>query len=85
MIPSEEIIRTISDFLFDEVVRREDVGAGAVLEIEAKLGQLIDKNTNERLRLPVTSECILSPRVTGLKITFKSSMTEVSLCLQIIG
>lgn len=86
VIPSEEMIRVISDFLFTEVVRREDVGAGpagggvgmgAVLEIEAKIGQLIDKNTNERLRLPIMSECVLSPRDPSLRIAFKSSMTEV--------
>lgn len=86
VIPSEEMTRVISDFLFTEVVRREDVGAGpaggaigmgAVLEIEAKIGQLIDKNTNERLRLPVKSECVLNPHDPNLRITFKSSMTEV--------
>lgn len=85
--PYEELVRVISDFLFTEVVRRDDVGAGpagggagmgAVLEIEAKIGQLIDKNTNERLRLPVLSECVLSPHDPSLKIAFKSSMTEVS-------
>ena len=84
--PYEELVRVISDFLFTEVVRRDDVGAGpagggvgmgAVLEIEAKIGQLIDKNTNERLRLPVLSECVLSPHDPSLKIAFKSSMTEV--------
>lgn len=86
VIPSEEIIRVISDYLFNEVVRREDVGAGpaggggcegAVLEIEAKIGQLIDKHTNERLRLPVMSECVINSRDTSLRVSFKSSMTEV--------
>jgi hypothetical protein len=88
MIPSEEIIRSISDYLFTEVVRRDDVsagpagggpGKGAVLEIEAKLGKLIDKHTNERLRLPVMSECIINSRDPSLKIEFKSSMTEVRI------
>lgn len=86
VFPFEELTRVVSDFLFNEVVRRDDVGAGpagggvgmgAVLEIEAKLGQLIDKETNERLRLPVMSECVLSPHDPGLKTAFKSSMTEV--------
>ena len=87
MLPSEELTRTIADFLFTEVVLRNDVGAGsagggsghgAVLEIEAKFGQLIDKNTNERLRLPVMTECIISKNDPNLRIAFKSSMTEVS-------
>jgi len=87
MLPSEELTRMIADFLFTEVVLRDDVGAGpaggssgpgAVLEIEAKFGQLIDKNTNERLRLPVMTECIVSKNDPNLRIAFKSSMTEVS-------
>lgn len=87
MLPSEELTRTIADFLFTEVVLRNDVGAGpagggpgpgAVLEIEAKFGQLIDRNTNERLRLPVMTECIVSKNDPNLRIAFKSSMTEVS-------
>ncbi len=87
IIPSEEVTRIISDFLFTQVVLRDDVGAGpagggpgqgAVLEIEAKIGQLIDKNTNDRLKLPVMSECVVSKDDPNLRITFKSSMTEVS-------
>ena len=86
VLPHEEISRVISDFLFQEVVNREDVGAGpagggpgqgAVLEIEAKIGQLIDKNTNDRLRLPVMTECVLSKSDPNLRVNFKSSMTEV--------
>ena len=84
--PSEEIVRWISDFLYTEVVCRDDVGVGpagggvsmgAVFEIEAKIGQLIDKHTNERLRLPVKTECALSPDDPSLRVAFKSSMTEV--------
>ena len=85
LIPSEEVTRIISDFLFTQVVLRDDVGAGpagggpgqgAVLEIEAKIGQLIDKNTNDRLRLPIMSECVISKDDPNLRVTFKSSMTE---------
>ena len=87
IIPSEEVTRVLSDFLFTEVVMRNDVGValagggkaqGAVLEIEAKLGQLIDKNTNERIRIPVMSECVVCRADPNLRIAFKSSMTEVS-------
>lgn len=81
IVPAEELTREISNFLFAEVVSRDDVGSGAVIEIEAKLGQLIDKNTNDRLRLPVATECILSKTDPNLRISFKSSMTEVSDCI----
>lgn len=86
-IPSEELTKIISDWLFQHVVLREDVGVataggvagqGAVLEIEAKIGQLIDKNTNDRLHLPVLNECVVSHSDPNLRIAFKSSMTEVS-------
>ena len=84
--PSEEVVRVLSDFLYAEVVSRDDVSVGpagggvsggAVLEIEAKIGQLIDKNTNDRLRLPIMTECVISQHDPSLRIAFKSSMTEV--------
>ena len=87
IIPAEELVRVVSDFLFQHVVQRLDVGVGpagggteggAVLEIEAKIGQLIDKNTNDRLRLPVLNECVVSHTDPSIRIAFKSSMTEVS-------
>ncbi|KAL9067408.1 MAG: hypothetical protein Q9161_006917 [Pseudevernia consocians] len=86
IIPAEELVRIISDWLFQNVVQRDDVGVGpagggtgggAVLEIEAKIGQLIDKNTNDRLRLPVMNECVVSHSDPNIRIAFKSSMTEV--------
>lgn len=89
-IPSDEYIRQLSDFLYKEVVGRLDVdvgptgggsAAGAVIEVEAKIGQLIDKNTNTRLRLPVMTECVLNKNDPGLRVNFKSSMTEVRLTL----
>lgn len=84
--PSDEYIKHLSDFLYKEVVGKLDLDvgpagggstAGAVIEIEAKIGQLIDNNTNARLRLPVTTECVLSKDDPGLRVNFKSSMTEV--------
>ena len=87
MTPSEEVTRVLSDFLFTEVVMRDDVGVapagggkteGAVLEIEAKIGQLIDKNTNDRIHFPVMSECVVCKSDPSVRIAFKSSMTEVS-------
>ena len=91
IIPADEIVRILSDALFQNVVIRDDVGiapagggtgGGAVLEIEAKIGQLIDKNTNDRLRLPVLNECVVSQSDPNIKMVFKSSMTEVSPSLR---
>ena len=86
LIPYEEVTKSISDFLFNEVVMRDDVGVvsnkgvhsqQAVLEIEAKIGQLIDKATNTRISIPAMSECVVCRSDPNLKIAFKSSMTEV--------
>ena len=78
--PHEELTKTVADFIFSQVVLRDDIGSvpGAVLEIEAKLGQIIDKNTNDRLRLPVLTECVLNKSDPSFRTIFKSSMTEVS-------
>lgn len=76
--PQEQITKIVADWLFYKVVSRDDVGElasrGVEIEIEAKLGQLIDKETNHRYELPVQTECILSNTE---RIGFRSSMTEV--------
>jgi polynucleotide 5'-triphosphatase len=79
--PQEQITKIVADWLFYNVVSREDFGElasrGVEVEIEAKLGQLIDRETNHRYELPVQTECVL--RETG-RVNFRSSMTEVSPC-----
>ena len=90
--PADELIKNVADFIFPLVVTKDDVGVapagggrglGAVLEIEAKIGKLIDRNTNDRLRLPVLNECMVSHADPNLRIAFESSMTEVSLAQHI--
>ncbi|RKF62570.1 mRNA-capping enzyme subunit beta [Erysiphe neolycopersici] len=75
--PVEHITKVVADFLYLHVVSRSDLGElsakGVQIEIEAKLGELIDKDTNQRFFLPVRSECILAD---NLRVGFKSSMTE---------
>ncbi len=76
--PVEQVTKLVADFLYMNVVSRGDLGElasrGVEIEIEAKLGHIIDKETNERYRLPVRSECIL---VENGRTSFRSSMTEV--------
>lgn len=88
MIPAEELTREIANYLYGTVVQMNGVifgpaggsttSRGAVVEIEAKIGQIIDKNTNDRLRLPVMTECLLSRTDPNLRTAFRSSMTAVS-------
>ena len=76
--PYEELTRKVADFLYLNVVSNPNMmeiqQLGVQFEIEAKLGQLISKDTNQRIELPVSSECLLQD--TG-RVTFKSSMTDV--------
>lgn len=77
--PFQEVERKVADFIYLNVLNREDIGEltsrGVQVEIEAKLGQLIDKDTNVRYHIPVETECILADLA---RVGFKSSMTEVS-------
>lgn len=77
--PSEEIAKSVADFLFIHVINNEDIqeitSRKINFEIEAKLGTLIDKDTNLRVEKGVRTECIL--RDNG-RTAFKSSMNEVS-------
>ncbi|KAL8935854.1 MAG: hypothetical protein Q9211_004482 [Gyalolechia sp. 1 TL-2023] len=85
VIPAEELTREIMNYLYGTVVPMNGVlfgpaggnppSRGAVVEIEAKIGQIIDKNTNDRLRLPVMTECLLSRTDPNLRTAFRSSMT----------
>ncbi|KAL3425548.1 mRNA-capping enzyme subunit beta [Phlyctema vagabunda] len=75
--PAEQMSKIVADWLYRKVVSRPDIGelqvSGVEVEIEAKLGQLINKDTNERYYLPVESECVLTENG---RVGFKSSMTE---------
>lgn len=77
--PSEELSKNVADFLFIHVINNQDMqeitSRGIQFEIEAKLGTLIDKDTNQRVDRSVATECILDDNG---RVAFKSSMTEVS-------
>ena len=86
VIPTDEVVRIVSDFLFTQVLVNETIGVapagssagrGAVLEIEAKIGRIIDKNTMDRLQLPVLTETVLNRDHPNMRTNFESSMTEV--------
>ncbi|EEH07083.1 conserved hypothetical protein [Histoplasma capsulatum G186AR] len=85
LIPHEEVTKLICDFLFQQVVMRRDIGAGpaggsvvgqgAVLEVEAKLGMLVDRNRGERVRIPALTECVLAKDDPSIRVGFESSMS----------
>ncbi|KAG5519593.1 hypothetical protein PMAC_001748 [Pneumocystis sp. 'macacae'] len=72
-IPYDELTRVISDFIFHKCV----LESLKYIEIEVKIGQIVDLVTRERLRLPNNVDC--GPLVIDsneLKIKFESNMTE---------
>ena len=78
--PFRDITRQVADFLFEQVFLRPDTNTppsqpGPKLEIEAKLGRIIDRATNQRLALPISSECILDASSPALNIRFEAGVT----------
>ncbi|KAI9152032.1 mRNA-capping enzyme subunit beta [Paramyrothecium foliicola] len=75
--PYEELSKAVADFLFIHVVNNPDLqeimSRGIQFEIEAKLGTLIDKDTNMRTERLLETESVL--RDNG-RTAFRSSMTE---------
>ncbi|KAI0599109.1 CYTH-like domain-containing protein [Biscogniauxia sp. FL1348] len=76
--PLDVVSRSVGDFLVANVLNSPHMGEiqarGVQFEIEAKLGTIIDKHTNDRLYLPVRAgECILGEEA---RVAFRSSMTE---------
>ncbi|KAK7518855.1 mRNA capping enzyme beta chain [Phyllosticta citriasiana] len=80
--PYDEITRQVCDFLWNNVVMREDLhgnnpfGAnhGVKLEVEGKLGVLVSKETNDRVSYPIASQAVLA--VPPERLAFRSFMSE---------
>jgi hypothetical protein len=95
--PYEEISKHVADFLYHNVVMQNDPALvnggpdGPIIEIEAKIGHLIDKSTNDRLRLPVLSETVFNNDDPSWRIQFRSNMNDVcvsaspQLCFCAVG
>ncbi|ETS73128.1 hypothetical protein PFICI_15073 [Pestalotiopsis fici W106-1] len=75
-LPIDNLVRTVADFLFQHICLSEFSGEvrarGIQWEVEAKLGTIIDRNTNSRVAYPVNGECVLTP---DARVAFRSSMT----------
>ncbi|OOF97981.1 hypothetical protein ASPCADRAFT_205249 [Aspergillus carbonarius ITEM 5010] len=84
-IPYEEVTKLVADFLFKHVVLRNDAtaapaGAAAagqmpIIEVEAKLGQLIDMDRGERMVLPILTESVVNKDNPRFRTAFESTMT----------
>ncbi|KAF1350121.1 CYTH-like domain-containing protein [Delphinella strobiligena] len=79
--PMSDLLREIGDFLYVHATRN-DIGAGdarsGTLEIEAKLGTLIDRNTNSRIATMSRTNQVIDHAITQSGgIRFESFMTEL--------
>ncbi|KAJ2376491.1 mRNA-capping enzyme subunit beta [Coemansia sp. RSA 2607] len=64
--PAEDIVRVVADFMYTHMKDRTNI------EIEGKLGRLVDKKTGLRVNLPVISETALAD---DKNLRFESNMT----------
>jgi len=80
--PADRLVHRIATFLYRTMLTRPQLGAGdptnGSLEIEAKIGTLVDRNTNERIQLPVVTPCVLDENFSKTRCRFESFMNEVS-------
>lgn len=79
-LPADRLLHQIATFLYITMLSKPDLGAGdprnGSLEIEAKVGTLVDKGTDQRLNLPVTTPCVLNEGFSRTHLRFESFMTE---------
>lgn len=85
-VPIEDVTKEVCDFLTAYIVDNPGLSALATgdagklpsnhgsIEIEARLGSIIDKQTGARLKCPVRCETVLDQ---GVDVAFESVMTMV--------
>jgi hypothetical protein len=74
----DDVSRNVCDFIWNtavnnELVRNAIADPRVQLEVEARWGQIIDKQTDQRLRGFWRTECVLNTEV--LEVKFESTMT----------
>ncbi|RMD39358.1 hypothetical protein DV735_g5775, partial [Chaetothyriales sp. CBS 134920] len=72
-IPHEDLIKHICDWIYLQIGHRQPP-PGAVFEIEAKIGNIIDVRDQSRIRLPILSEAIFEREAYWNPTKFESTM-----------
>jgi polynucleotide 5'-triphosphatase len=79
MAQSDQFTLQVGKYLFEEMLGRPEIGVGnahnGALEIEAKLGTLVAKSTDQRVHLPVQNPVVLDRNMSS-QLRFESHMTE---------
>jgi len=79
-LPHEDLVRQICDWVAGHLAHATEPYKDSQFEIEAKLGAIVDQDTNHRVTLPVSSESILNKNLLG-PVRFASTMDQVSILL----
>ena len=77
--PYPDTLKVVQDWLYLELDKLEDVGMDpkeGTIEIEAKIGTLLQENSDERVNLPIASMAVIRPDMNG-RCHFESQMTLV--------
>jgi polynucleotide 5'-triphosphatase len=76
--PYNDLTRQVGDWLWKYVVLAPDYGPDTQVEVEAKIGSLLDPSSNhQRVSLPVASEALLFPGQGSGRPRFESLMSMV--------
>lgn len=79
-VPITSLVKQVMDWLYVSLDTNADIGLDpreGAIEIEAKIGTLIDKDTGDRMSLPITSATVLETRSNGT-YQFESQMLEAA-------
>lgn len=77
--PMPSMLREVQKWLYQTLLLNQDVGHDPLegtIEIEAKIGTLVNTETGQRIALPVTSATVLAEKFP--RLGFESQMEEVS-------
>ncbi|SMY24385.1 unnamed protein product [Zymoseptoria tritici ST99CH_1A5] len=79
-VPLSSLVKSLMDWTFQSLDANSDIGLDpreGAIEIEAKIGTLVDENTGERMVLPVRNAVVLAPG-TENRYQFESQMLEAA-------
>ncbi|EHY52114.1 hypothetical protein ABEF92_003629 [Exophiala dermatitidis] len=74
VVPYEDLSRKVCDWIYQMIGMANPPGGGAMFEIEAKVGSIVDESTGHRLSLPVETETLFSRDKFRGRTSFHSSM-----------
>ncbi|KAM3415764.1 mRNA-capping enzyme subunit beta [Cercospora zeina] len=77
--PLPSLTKAVTDWLVQQLMACEDVAQDpkeGQIEIEAKVGRLFNKHTNQRFTMPVQNMVVISPPYAEVNCSFESEMQQ---------